>query len=106
MVYIIDNKEYSTLKQYFFDKHPDHLTVTENEVSHYVYHTVPEIRGKNKYFIVRNIIIRRMEMYVAILNSIQNLYPVQLKMVRSFNATCPFGVSQTFFTMRICSVIQ
>ena len=50
MVYIIDNKEYSTLKQYFFDKHPDRLTVTENEVSRYVYHTVPEIREKKRTF--------------------------------------------------------
>ena len=50
MVYIIDNKEYSTLKQYFFDKHPDRRTVTENEVSRYVYHTVPEIREKKQTF--------------------------------------------------------
>ena len=52
MVYIIDNKEYSTLKQYFFDKQLDPLTGTENKVSHYVYHKVPEIREKNEPFIM------------------------------------------------------
>ena len=33
-----------------FDKHPDRLTVKENKVSRYVYHTVPEIRLQKRTF--------------------------------------------------------
>ena len=48
MVYVINNKEDSTLKQYFFEKHLDRHTVKENEVARYVCHTGPEI-GEQKY---------------------------------------------------------
>ena len=66
MVYIIDKREYRTLKQDYFEKHPNLLTGTDNAVSKNAYQAVPEIclQQQQYYRRVRSIVRARMDVYL------------------------------------------